>query len=70
MTSGNFGTKFEIVSRIGSGSFGEIYLARNKKTGEEVAVKVEELPKACAKSQLRREAKIYLKCAGEGIKIV
>ncbi|KAG6642221.1 hypothetical protein CIPAW_09G127700 [Carya illinoinensis] len=33
--------KFKLGRKIGSGSFGELYLAINVQTGEEVAVKLE-----------------------------
>ena len=35
------GGKFDLVKKIGSGSFGEIYMAKNIKTGEYVAMKLE-----------------------------
>jgi serine/threonine protein kinase len=34
------GDKYRLVRKIGSGSFGDIYLGINKTNGEEVAVKV------------------------------
>lgn len=58
------GGKFQIGVRIGGGSFGEIFHARNLRTGEDVAIKVESAPSKS--SQLRREAKIYLRLQGEG----
>ncbi|KAG6634170.1 hypothetical protein CIPAW_12G100500 [Carya illinoinensis] len=33
--------KFKLGGKIGNGSFGELYLAINVQTGEEVAVKLE-----------------------------
>mmetsp|Transcript_61005 Transcript_61005/g.107169 ORF Transcript_61005/g.107169 Transcript_61005/m.107169 type:complete len:429 (-) Transcript_61005:54-1340(-) len=59
----SFGEKFELSEKIGSGSFGEIFFTRNIKTGENVATKSEKKSKK-AKSQLRREAKIYLMLSG------
>ena len=62
----SFGEKFELSEKIGSGSFGEIFFTRNIKTGENLATKSEKKSKK-AKSQLRREAKIYLMLSGTGI---
>ncbi len=62
----SFGEKFELSEKIGSGSFGEIFFTRNTKTGENLATKSEKKSKK-AKSQLRREAKIYLMLSGTGI---
>ena len=61
--------KFEIQSTIGSGSFGEIFLARNTKNDEVVAAKVE-MVKNKTKSQLRREAKIYRLLKGSGMSML
>lgn len=63
--------KYQIGIKIGSGSFGEIYLAKNIRTGEDVAVKVEHVNATTqgqhgSSSQLKREAKIYYKLDGEG----
>lgn len=66
------GGKYMIGVKIGSGSFGEIYLAKNLKTGEDVAIKVETCSHGTSrssrgsKSQLKREAKVYAKLFGEG----
>ncbi len=49
--------KFKIGKKIGSGSFGDIYLGENLSTGEEVAVKLE--PCRSKHPQLLRETKIY-----------
>ncbi|KXJ12155.1 casein kinase I [Exaiptasia diaphana] len=51
------GNKYRLGRKIGSGSFGDIYLGTNISTGEEVAIKLE-----CVKSkhpQLHIEAKFY-----------
>lgn len=67
--------KYQIIAKIGSGSFGEIYLGRNIRTSEEVAIKVEnraavEGTSRQGKSQLKREAKVYAKMFGEGMEFV
>ncbi|XP_025413925.1 casein kinase I-like isoform X1 [Sipha flava] len=51
------GNKYRLGRKIGSGSFGDIYLGTNISTGEEVAIKLE-----CIKTrhpQLHIESKIY-----------
>jgi serine/threonine protein kinase len=50
------GTDFTIGKKLGSGSFGEIYLATNRETLEEFAVKLE--PVKSRHPQLLYEAKI------------
>ena len=49
--------KFRVGSKIGSGSFGEIYSGTNVHTGEEVAIKLE--PVKSKHPQLIYESKIY-----------
>uniref|UniRef100_A0A8D9EIT2 non-specific serine/threonine protein kinase n=1 Tax=Cacopsylla melanoneura TaxID=428564 RepID=A0A8D9EIT2_9HEMI len=60
------GNKYRLGRKIGSGSFGDIYLGTNISTGEEVAIKLE-----CIKTrhpQLHIESKIYkLMQGGVGI---
>jgi len=51
------GGKYRLVRRIGSGSFGDVYLATNILTGEEVAVKLE--PVKSRHPQLLYESKLY-----------
>lgn len=45
------GGKFQLGAKIGSGSFGEIYLAKNVKTMEDLAVKIEAIPSSEEKNQ-------------------
>lgn len=57
---------YKLFYKIGSGSFGEIYLALNLKTNQEVAVKVE--PMSSRPQSLPYEAKVYQRIqSGEGI---
>ena len=57
---------YKLFYKIGSGSFGEIYLALNLKTNTEVAVKVE--PMSSRPQSLPYEAKVYQRIqSGEGI---
>jgi len=51
------GVKFKLGRRIGSGSFGDIYLGQNTTNNEEVAIKLESL--RSKHPQLFYEAKIY-----------
>ncbi|XP_032823111.1 casein kinase I-like isoform X2 [Petromyzon marinus] len=63
------GNKYRLGRKIGSGSFGDIYLGTNIATGEEVAIKLE-----CVKTkhpQLHIESKIYkLLQGGVGIPVI
>ncbi|CAH9073756.1 unnamed protein product [Cuscuta europaea] len=60
------GDKFKIMRKIGSGSFGELYLGVNLQNGEEVAIKLE--PVRTRHPQLHYESKIYsLLQGGTGI---
>ncbi|XP_041005889.1 casein kinase 1-like protein 6 [Juglans microcarpa x Juglans regia] len=54
--------KFKLGRKIGSGSFGELYLAINVQTGEEVAVKLE--PVKTKHPQLHYESKLYMLLQG------
>ncbi|KAK9766051.1 serine/threonine protein kinase, variant 2 [Basidiobolus ranarum] len=56
------GNKYKLGRKIGSGSFGEIYLGTNIITGEEVAVKLE--PVKARHPQLEYESKVYKSLAG------
>ncbi|XP_076906913.1 casein kinase 1-like protein 11 isoform X1 [Bidens hawaiensis] len=56
------GGKFKLGRKIGSGSFGELYLGVNLQTGEECAVKLE--PTKTKHPQLHYESKIYMLLQG------
>ncbi|KAJ3014799.1 serine/threonine protein kinase [Thoreauomyces humboldtii] len=56
------GNKFRIGRKIGSGSFGDIYLGTNIINGEEVAIKLEAVK--AKHPQLEYEAKVYKSLAG------
>ncbi|KAJ3344185.1 serine/threonine protein kinase [Entophlyctis luteolus] len=57
---------YRIGRKLGSGSFGEIFLGTNIKTGAEVAIKLE--PRTSSHPQLEFEARVYKSIAGgEGI---
>ncbi|KAJ1430201.1 casein kinase I isoform delta [Ochromonadaceae sp. CCMP2298] len=51
------GKKFRVGKKIGSGSFGDIYLGTNISTGEDLAIKLETIK--TKHPQLLRETKIY-----------
>ena len=51
------GKKYRLGRKIGSGSFGDIYLGTNMTTGEEVAIKLESVK--TIHPQLLYESKIY-----------
>ncbi|KAJ3182884.1 serine/threonine protein kinase [Gaertneriomyces sp. JEL0708] len=56
------GSKYRIGRKIGSGSFGDIYLGTNIINGEEVAIKLESVK--ARHPQLEYEAKVYKSLAG------
>ncbi|KAK3028137.1 hypothetical protein RJ639_038998 [Escallonia herrerae] len=56
------GGKFKLGRKIGSGSFGELYLGVNVQSGEEVAIKLE--PVKTKHPQLHYESKIYMLLQG------
>ncbi|CAK0847876.1 unnamed protein product, partial [Prorocentrum cordatum] len=57
------GGKFCLGRKIGSGSFGDIYIGTNVTTGEEVAIKLESI-KSTMHPQLLFESKLYKNLAG------
>ncbi|KAJ7939784.1 kinase-like domain-containing protein [Mycena leptocephala] len=54
--------QYRLRKKLGSGSFGDIYLAVNVLSGEEVAIKLE--PVDAAYPQLKHESKVYKILAG------
>ncbi|KAJ3099919.1 serine/threonine protein kinase [Phlyctochytrium bullatum] len=56
------GGKYRLGRKIGSGSFGDIYLGTNVVNGEEVAIKLESVK--AKHPQLEYEAKVYKSLAG------
>lgn len=56
------GGKFTLGRKIGSGSFGELYLGVNIQTGEEVAIKLESIKSK--HPQLHYESKLYMLLQG------
>ncbi|KAJ6351392.1 hypothetical protein OIU78_007331 [Salix suchowensis] len=56
------GGKFKLGRKIGSGSFGELYLGINVQSGEEVAVKLESVK--TKHPQLHYESKLYMLLQG------
>ncbi|KAJ6609648.1 kinase-like domain-containing protein [Mycena sp. CBHHK59/15] len=63
------GRKYRLKKKIGSGSFGDIYLAINVVSGEEVAVKLE--PVNAKYPLLEHETKVYkILAGGLGVPVV
>merc|ERR1712066_1070824 len=56
------GSKYRLGRKIGSGSFGDIYIGTNVQTGEEVAIKLESIKSK--HPQLLYESKLYKILAG------
>jgi casein kinase 1 len=54
--------KYRVGSKIGNGSFGDIFIGTNSQTGEEVAIKLEEV--RSSRPQLLFESKIYRQLQG------
>ena len=59
------GGKYKIGKKLGAGAFGEVYLAKDSATGEEVAVKIED--NRTRHPQLLHEAKLLKILKGKGI---
>ena len=59
------GGKFQIGKKLGAGAFGEVYIAKDTATGEDVAVKVED--NRTKHPQLLHEAKLLKLLKGKGI---
>ena len=59
------GKKYRLGKKIGSGSFGDLYLGVNVQTGEDVAIKLE--PVRSSYPQLMREAKVYRAIEKDGV---
>jgi len=63
------GSRYKIGRKLGSGSFGDIYVGTNLASGEDVAIKLESI--RSKHPQLLYESKLYrLLCGGIGIPIV
>ncbi|CAF2041260.1 hypothetical protein HID58_033317 [Brassica napus] len=56
------GGKYKLGRKLGSGSFGEIFIGKNVQTGDEVAVKLE--PARARHPQLHYESKLYMLLQG------
>jgi len=56
------GSKFRLRRKIGSGSFGDVYIGTNIQTGEEIAIKLESIKSK--HPQLLYESKLYKILAG------
>jgi serine/threonine protein kinase len=59
------GGKYKIGKKLGAGAFGEVYIAKDTSTGEEVAVKIED--NRTKHPQLLHEAKLLKLLKGKGI---
>lgn len=67
MDAKNFklGGKYKVGKKLGSGAFGEVYLATDVKTGEDAAIKIES--SKTKHPQLIYEAKLLRMMKGKGI---
>jgi len=59
------GGKFRLGRKLGSGSFGVVYIGTNAESGEEVAIKLESVKSK--HPQLLYESKLYKILAGVGV---
>lgn len=59
----SIGGRYHLVRKLGSGSFGDVYIGRDAETGNEVALKLEHY--SVEPSLLRDEVYIYQSLAGE-----
>lgn len=59
------GGKYKIGKKLGAGAFGEVYIAKDNTTGEDVAVKIED--NRTKHPQLLHEAKLLKLLKGKGI---